>query len=69
MSEGACHPIHPEAPDAELFFDPERTGEAAAFCRTHCPVLADCAAFARALGVTDGIWGGVDMGQRSRRGR
>ena len=40
--------------------------EAKAVCRT-CPVVADCAAYARAEHIHSGIWGGRSLEPHRRR--
>ena len=48
------------AVDPALFFPetPEQLAEAQAVC-AGCPFAAQCLAEARALGTSDGVWGGV----------
>ncbi len=53
--------------DPELFFpsesDDTRAEAALAICAT-CPVQAECAAYARQLKVSDGVWGGTTKGRK-----
>lgn len=49
--------------DPEWFFPTERATVphlACYMCRG-CEVRAQCAEFAKTLGVTDGVWGGADL--------
>lgn len=42
-----------------------REGIAAAFCRTNCPVMLECRAWAMDSGQDSGVWGG--LGEEERR--
>lgn len=48
--------------DPEMFYDRDRAAEAIAVCGT-CDVIAECKAFARRLGVDEGVWGGLLKGR------
>lgn len=56
MLHAACRGCDPEA-----FFphpkDKQAQREATAICR-ECPVIGECARYAKALRVTDGVWAG-----------
>lgn len=67
MAHGACADPQLCSDDPELFFDLDRQAQAAQFCRTHCPVMAECAAFAAQHGVKDGVWGGRSFTSRRRQ--
>lgn len=55
-ARAACLQLHPD-----FMFKARNAGEALHVCLTHCPVLAECAAFAAALTppLTDCVMGGI----------
>jgi WhiB family redox-sensing transcriptional regulator len=67
QDEAACR-----GEDPGLFFGADGEDEAAELTRTakakaicaSCPVTAPCREFAMSAGIRDGIWGGVDFGER-----
>jgi len=58
--------------NSELFFDPDRWGEARAIC-VSCPVYRECASYRdnHANQLHGGIWAGISMedGAKSKRAR
>jgi WhiB family redox-sensing transcriptional regulator len=54
---------------AEMFFppsdDPEASRAAKAVCAT-CPVRDECFTFALETAQSEGVWGGMDAGERRR---
>lgn len=66
MINAACR----GAPDPDLWFAPSEVGpgaaqvaEAKAICED-CPVREDCLAYAFALGLDDGVFGGLAASER-----
>jgi hypothetical protein len=58
-SDAACRDVDPG-----VFFDAQ-TELAIAICRS-CSVQGECLDFAVQLRITDGVWGGVDLGAETR---
>lgn len=69
----AVEPWHEQAAcatySAEVFFPPNdvpgSTRAAKAICAS-CPVQDECLTFALETGQSDGVWGGMDAGERRR---
>jgi WhiB family redox-sensing transcriptional regulator len=69
----AIEPWHEQAAcatySAEVFFPPSDVPGAAraakAICAS-CPVQSECLAFALDTGQPEGVWGGMDAGERRR---
>lgn len=53
--------------DPDIWFDDDRTDLARTIC-AGCPVRQNCAREAIDVGITDGIWGGLDDRQRRAAG-
>lgn len=54
------------APDRDLGLTGDDAEHAKKLCKTSCPALHECLAWALATGEPHGVWGGMDPGERRR---